>query len=278
MLKRLISFVKDRVSFTNYSKIDSKSKLPIEGKLVVAFSDRTSLRLSWNLWSNFYHFEPLTVDPSEGRIVSSIGFAPFAFWFSVENYDLVKRIAPQRTFAHGTMSESREVRVAFHDAKVWWTFWMDPDSWKSSDPWYRRGSFDVAAFLFGEQRVIKEVARGPEWVAIPMPEGVYAAKSTIERYTYSRPRWPAKHKTMASVTMDPREDKSFKPIPVPGKGENSYDLDEDAIYSTSAMVDDNATHEDAIAEVVRSVLKSRRRYGGKNWRPEAARMTDAAPN
>ncbi len=72
MLRKLIEFVKDRISFTNYSKLDGKGRLPIEGKIVVALTDRTSLRFSWNLRSNFHHIVPLQVDPSEGRLTTSI--------------------------------------------------------------------------------------------------------------------------------------------------------------------------------------------------------------
>lgn len=278
MLKKLAGFIRDRISFLNYSKRDDKGKLPIEGRVTVAVSDRTSLRVSWNLRSNFHHFVPIKVDPDEGRLTASIGLAPLAFWFSFENYELTKAIAPQRTTAHGTLSEPREIRLDLHDGKLWWTVWTNPDEWKSTDPWYRRGSFDFAALFFGEMSVTKEVVKGPEIVSIPMPEGSYAAKSTIERITYGRPRWFSEHKTMASVTMDPREGASFKPIPIPGKGENSYDCDEDALYSTSSMVDNDATHADAIAEVVRSVLKTRWKRGGKNWRPEVLRTTSSMPN
>jgi hypothetical protein len=273
MFKKLADFIQNRISFLNYSKRDGKGKLPIEGLVMVAVSDQTSLRFSWNLWSNFHHFVPVKVDPDEGRLTASIGFAPFAFWFSVENYALVKAIALQRTTTHGTRSEPREIRIALHDGKFWWTFWTNPDEWKSTDPWYRRGSFDFADLFFGEMSVTKEVVKGPEIVSIPMPEGSYAAKSTIECITYGRPRWFSERKTMASVTMDPREGAAFKPIPIPGKGENSYDCDEDALYSTSSMVDDDATHADAIAEVVRSVLKTRWKRGGKNWQPEAFHTT-----
>lgn len=278
MFQRIVQSIKDRVSFLNYGKRDGKGKLPIEGRILVALTNRTSIRFSWNLWSNFHHVVPVRVDASEGNITTSIAFAPFAFWIGLENYDLAKAIAPQRQSAFGPISEPREVRLAVHDGCVWWSGWSNPNEWRSDEPWYRRGSFSFVDALFGKQTVSKTVVREPEMVTIPMPEGLYNAKSTIEEYTYSRPRWFSKHKTMASVTMDPREHTSFKPIPIPGKGENSYDIDEDAVYSMSSTVEPNAHHHDAVAEVVRSVLKTRWQRGGKNWRPEAFRATDAVMN
>lgn len=52
-------------------------------------------------------------------------------------------------------------------------------------------------------------------------------------------------------------------IPVPGKGENSWDCGEDATYAFSCMAD---SVEDGIASLVRSILVRRRKYGGRNWR------------
>jgi hypothetical protein len=278
MFQSFIQKIKDRVSFLNYSKRDGKGTFPVEGRIAVALTNRSSIRFSWNFWSNFHHLIPFRVEASEGRIVTSIGFAPFAVWFAVENYELAKAIAPQRQTTFGSVSEDREVQLSIHGGCVWWSVWTNLDEWRSGEPWYRRGSFDVVEFLLGKQGVEKKTVREPERVVIPMPEGIYYGRSTIEEYTYTRPRWFSDRKTMASVTMDPREDNSFKPIPVPGKGENSYDIDEDAIYSMSSTVESGATHSDAVAEVVRSVLKRRWRYGGKNWRPEVVRTADAALN
>ncbi len=89
---------------------------------------------------------------------------------------MVKAIAPQKPFRNGTMSQPREIRIAFHDKCVRWSLWMNPDEQRSDEPWYRRGSFDFADALLGKERVTKEVVKGPERIAIPMYEGVYAAK------------------------------------------------------------------------------------------------------
>lgn len=54
-------------------------------------------------------------------------------------------------------------------------------------------------------------------------------------------------------------------VPFPGKGENSWDCGEDAIMGAGA---DEPTPEAAVASVVKSALRNRRRYGGEGWKPE----------
>lgn len=60
-----------------------------------------------------------------------------------------------------------------------------------------------------------------------------------------------------------------KPIPVPGKGENSWDCDDDAIHSSHGP---HSTVHQAVAALVASVYRDRTRYGsGPEWQPTAAR-------
>lgn len=277
MFQRIINKVREAVSFQNLTKANKKGNFPWNWRAWVRFSEETQLRVQCDLTSCFHHIGT-TVDPNEAETGVFFAFAPFAVWLTLRNRTISNAIAPKATHREKLRSEPREIRISVHGGSVYWSFWMNPDSGHSDESRLRRGSFAWDDFVFGEQTMEHEIVRGTERVMIPMPEGVYLGNSTIERFTYRRPRARTLTKTMASVTMDPREDKSFRPIPIPGKGESEWDIDEDAIYSTFISVDTNATHEDAIAEVVRSVLQKRRRYGGKNWRPEAFRTTDAMPN
>jgi hypothetical protein len=277
MFQRIINKIREAVSFQNLTKADKKGNFPWNWRAWIRLSEETQIRIQCDLTSDFHHVG-VKVDPDEAEVGAFSAFAPFAIWVTLRNRTVANAIAPKVVRNDNPRPEPREIRISAHNGSIWWSFWMDPDNGRSDEPRYRRGSFAWDDLVFGKQTTEREVVRGTERIAIPMPEGVYAGNSTIERFTYRRPRARTLTKTMASVTMDPREDKSFRPIPVPGKGTESYNCDEDAIYSTSISVDANATHADAVAEVVRSVLKTRWRYGGKNWRPEAFRMTDAAPN
>lgn len=257
------------IHFTNHTKIDKKGDFPLAGQIALTTKDhRTRVRLAWNLWTHFAHAS-VEVDPTEGEVMLSAALPPIALWFGVTNYHAVRRIfrlgdVDLDRFMGGR--GAREVRVAAHDGSVWWSFWTDPNSWSSRTPRWRQGSFSVLDALLGPQETKRETVGEPEVVTIPMPEGNYLGRSTIERCTWKRPRWFAERRMSASVTMDPREDERFRPIPTPGKGENSYDLDEDALYSMSTKA---RTHGEAVAKVVESVLTTRERRGGLNWRPEA---------
>ncbi len=133
----------------------------------------------------------------------------------------------------------------------------DPDSWSRSEPWWRRWRVEPAEVLFGRMRHSDRVVSHTE-TSIPMPERAYPCVVTLkdERWQRARLPWAAKKLRRAHVEID-------KGVPVPGKGENAWDIDDDAIFSSTFPAE---TVEQAIAGVVESAMKSRRRYGGSvNW-------------
>jgi hypothetical protein len=125
--------------------------------------------------------------------------------------------------------------------------------WRSRDPWWRKGiHINVPDLLLGRAK-FSTVPLETEEVLIPMPEGCYPATVKMEQSTWARPRWFAKRVVRADIDIP-------KAIPHEGKGENSWDCDEDATYGLCAPA---ANVEEAIGIVVGSVLRSRRRYGGR---------------
>lgn len=100
----------------------------------------------------------------------------------------------------------------------------------------------------------------PVPVVIPMPEGNYPGSAVREERVWRRKRWPLSQKRRVSywIEMDVA-------VPVPGKGENSWDIDDDGVYGTGG-----ATIPEAIANVTRAALRDRDRYGaGDRWVPDA---------
>lgn len=111
-----------------------------------------------------------------------------------------------------------------------------------------------------------------EIVGVPMPEGVYKARVELRETTWKRPRWPWPHKdrsyhltVLSRPTPDgPRiehdEHGNQKPgyIPVPGKGESSWDCGPDGIFS---QIGPGRTVEDAVRSVRESALRKRRDRG-----------------
>lgn len=104
-------------------------------------------------------------------------------------------------------------------------------------------------------------ARGPLSISvmIPMPEGDYPAFLRIQRTVRGRKRWPLGRKVGYATDLEVPGG-----IPFPGKGESSYDCDDDGLYGQSAPGQDV---EAAIVKAVSSVLTSRARYGSLSYVP-----------
>lgn len=145
----------------------------------------------------------------------------------------------------------REIGVRIHDWALWWSFLELDGHWSSSDPWWMHGSFYPADFFLGRKQCSWELVEARD-VTIPMPEGSYPAKARLERGTWKRPRWPFPESHL-SVNID-----IPKGVPVPGKGENSYDCGPDAIFGQSSP---SRTIEEGIGNVVASALRDRKRRG-----------------
>lgn len=167
----------------------------------------------------------------------------------------------------------------FHDHAVWWSVWHPQHEWKKGTPKWRNGSFHWWDWLTGKPVHSSEVTEGPVDVVIPMPEGGYRATVTIKRSTWNRPRWPWPQEHYGyevDVLSRPGPDGPYLPegtgprtngyIPVPGKGENSWDCGGDGIF---AMSGPGKTVEKAIGDVVASALRDRKRHAGRHDYAEA---------
>lgn len=151
----------------------------------------------------------------------------------------------------------REVSLRIHDGSAWWNLYMDGDSWSSRDPKWRRGSFNPVDFVFGRTKHFECVLSVHE-ASATLPEGLYDCTVTMKREWWQRPRafWRTATVTRAHIDCP-------SGIPVPGKGENSWDCGDDAIYGRTAPADDLAG---ALKELAADVLKTRRRRGvPPNW-------------
>jgi hypothetical protein len=178
-------------------------------------------------------------------------------YFSIDSFRPVAALA--RWLLRNAGCEDREISWSVHDWAIWWSVWRDSSSWSSTVPYWRSGSFHIDDFVLGKakysSRVLSEQA-----VKIAMPEGSYDATVKIEERSWKRPRWFVRRIVGADVKIPAG-------IPFPGKGENSWDCGQDAVYGQSNQA---STVEGAVAAVVESVLRSRRRYGGSvDWAPQS---------
>lgn len=154
----------------------------------------------------------------------------------------------------------KEIRLSVHDWALWWNFWTDPYSWRSSTPRYRNGSFHVLDFLLGKHRH-SERDLAWRWVSVPMPERSYYGAARLFESTWRRPRWFPKRLVRVEIKMLDGER-----VPHPGKGENSWDCGEDGTYGITCAA---GTIDAGVGELVKSTLEQRSRYGGHEWRPES---------
>lgn len=151
--------------------------------------------------------------------------------------------------------EDREVEISFHNGALWWSFWTDPMSWSSKTPRWRHGNFDFADFFLGRSKCEHRTIEARD-VLVPMPEKAYPAKAELQEWTWKRPRWFAK--TIKRVQIDIPGG-----VPIPGKGENSWDCGDDAIFGTTTAARSIA---EGVGQLVGSALRDRVRRGGwSDW-------------
>lgn len=143
-----------------------------------------------------------------------------------------------------------ECRV--NDGSIWLYWACDDNEWPPRWGWQK--VIHARDRLFGKRRYQQTVLATHDAV-IRFPEGDYPLKVTLRRDSWYRPRWFPRHVHRAEIEC-------LKPIPSPGKGENSWDMDDDATYGMTCPA---ATVAEAIEHLRTSVQRDRMRYGGRSW-------------
>lgn len=182
----------------------------------------------------------------EVEFVFFIGIAHlFSLWFSIE---------PPPALRKRLYRVDRRIGFRIFDGALWIDGWVPENEWRRGD---RRWTIRPADLLFGKEHY-KKHPLGTHRATVFMPEGDYLATVELFESEWKRPRGWARRIQRATITPD-------TPIPIPGKGENSWDIDDDAIHSSTMPA---RTVADAVAGLYASVMNTRERHGGKNWMPE----------
>lgn len=210
----------------------------------------TSFRLEWvvgDLWN--LSFSMALRSDYENTLTWHVCVPLLSLYCGVEGPQWLRNLARwlcrHEKYEH---EMQREISLRVFDNKVWFTLWMNPDSWSSKEPRWRRFTFDPESIVFGAKRYSEENARTMQ-VLVPMPEGAYPATLTMFDGVW-RDRFRRLVIARAQVDIPGG-------IPFEGKGENSWDCGEDATYGMTTPAE---LPEEAIAAVVKSVMRERRKH------------------
>lgn len=142
---------------------------------------------------------------------------------------------------------------------VQWSAWVDPCQHGGGASW-RRGCWLPLDTLLGRFEVQTEHGDAVP-VVIPMPEGVYHGIARRAVRTWTRPRWPVAWLRIEDVSIEVPDG-----IPIPGKGEMSYDTADDALCGWSHR----GPVSEAVIDGIASALRTRAQRSGIAWRPSPA--------
>lgn len=221
-----------------------------------------------HLYTNF--------DGGENDITVSAAIPGAAFWLSCEGLpnELFKLLGLDwetvRESKFGTHGLHRQIGVSFDRERVSlrWDIWAPQGYWSKEIPRWMDGHFEIADAILGEH-VYSERNFPMQHVEIPMPEGTYKATLVMQLATWKRARWPFPLTVMRAKIEVPEG------IPVPGKGENSWDCGPDALYGTTCRAN---TPEAAIATLVESVLRTRKQRCGSHVYTERPKPSKPSPD
>lgn len=228
--------------------------------------DYGNLKKHWRIWRGRFHVEICLLSDAHFTMLSfeqdlnnnyqrqiKIGiywlFCIFFCWRGVK-YDFDKI---------GIEGLHREIGVRVFDGGIWFDFWGDPSGWGPRRAWSIHPLQGFLNSVFGRTNYSQvDVTEKREYVNLP--EGYIPA--TVKRYRsiWKRPRLPFNHRSIWYVEIEP-----IVPVPIPGKGENSWDIEDDGIHSSSKRGYD--IHQ-ALSEFADDIIKRRLKHGGYSWRPD----------
>lgn len=251
----------------------------------------------WQNWRGWLHFYGFREDADRRCASPCIGIEwvcwpkanpGFAVGFELngefgDDHDLAGRLCFGRLFRFywhcehvfprkfkNWLPQNRNFGIELFEEYLWvkFFFYDESETWKPHDHgvWSRwngfRISWDWKSALMGKTQFTQEVVGEPTLVLIPLPEANYIARVQIERRTWQRSRWPWSLKPFCVRTEADIDIPDG--LPVPGKGENSYDCGEDAIHGMGCSETDLPS---VIAACVKATMKRRAKYATIDWRP-----------
>lgn len=196
-------------------------------------------------------------------------FGPLgSIWLSFE------RVFPARWFDRrnpdGTPDyDSRLISINADRRHLEWNLWTRHHGGNRDIPRWRRPYIVYDRLVYGRDNT-ETIVLDTGTCSIPLPEGPQPAIYTVTRYVHhrTRPLGRLRDRLAGPRIHHHTEVRPGRPSPVPGKGENTWDCGDDAIWSTSVP---GRSIDNAIAAHTAAVLRDRRLHGGEHMSfPEAA--------
>lgn len=103
------------------------------------------------------------------------------------------------------------------------------------------------------RKVYEKIELRREPVAIPLDGREYEGVWTLTRETWKRPRWPFVSHERVGSWIDVEHPPAFS-----GKGENSWDCGDDAVFGSGSQA---LTPAGAVGDYIKAVLRYREQYG-----------------
>jgi hypothetical protein len=220
------------------------------------------VRFSWAMWSNLNTIG-IKLDLATWDDVFSIGFHFWKvhFWFGFEYWKLQQWLSKKIKRSNQAYGNGRVIGLECYSGHIWINLWQDPMESRSVDPWWWHFSFDVMK-VFGKVNYSEQTIEERQ-ITIPMPEKAYNATARLFVSVWKRPLGFERRLKRIEIKIPDG-------IPFEGKGENSWDLGQDATFGITCPA--NSIPE-GVGHLVGSVLKDRVKNGGWNdwvWTKEVA--------
>lgn len=163
----------------------------------------------------------------------------------------------------------RDTDVRIFDGGIWFSFWHNDDMaqylrWPKIVGLHihrsKRGpgfmvSFHPADFVFGYNKYSEATISTTDG-EVELPEASYPVTVRMMESRWKRPRWPG-IKRLLRAEVEAKDQSVGIPAHA-GKGENAWDLDDDAMFSATLPA---STPEQAIEKLTASILRDRNQYG-----------------
>ena len=222
-----------------------------------AWSVSLELGTRGNSWVNFGAAFSLEPHGDWGDLHLRLGVPKLDIYLGWES-PLALKIAKA---LHGPGYGERETGFRLYGDVLTWHVWHDPmGEWGRNTPWWRYKYLHLTDLICGRSKYSDETLDTGD-CTIAKPEGKYAATYKVFRSTWKRPRGFTK-------TLDRIDIEISKGIPIPGKGENSYDIDDDKTFGVTMPLNGRSIRE-CCDDVARNALKTRQERESLTWIPSA---------